>query len=89
MLSTTNRTMSISRLCFCTGFKLFCSCTGFEFVYSCTSFKLVCFYTGFKLVCSPYFHHHHFRFPVYDYYHQFSYGYVSTLLTPPKGRSGD
>jgi hypothetical protein len=51
--------MSISRLFFCTGFKLVCSCT------------------GFKLVCSTYYHHHH----------QLSYGYVSTLLTPPKGES--
>jgi hypothetical protein len=61
--------MSISRLFFCTGFKLVCSCTGF---------KLVCSCTGFKLVCSTYYYHHH---------HQLSYGYVSTLLTPPKGES--
>lgn len=62
MLSITDRTTSISRLCF---------------------------WTGFKLVSSTYYyhHHHHSRFPGYDHYHQFGYRYVSTLLTPPKGRS--
>jgi hypothetical protein len=84
-----NRTMLNSRLLFRTGFKLVCSCTGFKLVGSCTGFKLVGFCTGFKLVCSTYYsyHHHHSRFPSHDHYHQLSYGYVSPLLTPPKGRS--
>jgi hypothetical protein len=77
--------MSISRLFSCTGIKLVCSCTDFKFVCSCTSFKLVCSCTGFKLVCSTYYHHS--RFPSLDHYRQLSYGYVSTLLAPPKSRS--
>ena len=49
------------------------------------------FCTGVKLVCSTYYHHHHHhhhsRFSSHDHYHQLNYGYVSTLLTPPKGGS--